>query len=305
MSSTVASTRHEEDVHVRPNVGCRTVEVLDPIQGVRIPTSLFFPTHEPPRPERFEPFVLDVATNAAVAGEELPLVLISHGTGSSPWLFRQLGAHLAREGFVVAMIRHPGNNRGDDGLAFTVVNLENRPRHLQLVIEAAFADELVGPRLARGSVGVIGHSIGAYTALAIAGGRPMAGANETKDGIQHPVDVVHDARVAALVLLAPAAGWYMNEGALAGVNVPILLRSGDRDEFTQAIHGDIIERGVRGRVDRRVVVNAGHFSFFSPYPEELKRPELAPSQDPPGFDRRSYQATLHEEIATFLRATLS
>jgi predicted dienelactone hydrolase len=276
------------------NLGCHVLDVVDPIQGVPIPTSLFYPTDATPRPERFEPFTLDVAVDGKIVGASLPLVLVSHGTGSSPWLFRDLGAHLARAGY----------NRGDDALAFTVANLENRPRHVKLVLDAALADKFVGPHLEPTKIGVIGHSIGAYTALAVAGGRPTAGASETKEGVQRAVDVVHDPRVAALVLLAPAAGWYMNDGALSNVEVPILLRSGDRDDMTPAIHGDIIERGVRGRVDRKIVANAGHFSFFSPYPAALKSPTLAPSHDPPGFDRVAYQATLGDEVTAFFRETL-
>lgn len=70
-------------------------------------------------------------------------------------------------------MQHPGNCRGDDGLAGTLENLVNRPRHVRLVIDAAFADAALGPRLGPG-VAVVGHSLGGYTALAVAGGEPSA-----------------------------------------------------------------------------------------------------------------------------------
>jgi hypothetical protein len=43
---------------------------------------------------------------------------------------------------------------------------------------------------------------------------------------------------------------------------------------------------------------------MSPYPPEMKRPDLLPAQDPPGFDRARYQPELHAEIVAFLRAAL-
>jgi predicted dienelactone hydrolase len=288
-------------------VGHRLLQVHDAVQGVDVPTSLLYPTRAPPRPERFDAFTLDVATDAALEGRALPLVVLSHGTGSSPWLFRELAAHLARAGFVVALPRHPGNNRGDDGLAHTLANLENRPRHLSLVVDAAFADDEVGAQLSKArGVAIIGHSLGGYTALAVAGGHPIAGPNDTNNPTR-PLDVVHDPRVRALVLLAPAMGWLSQEGALADVRLPILLRAGAEDPFTPPFHAEVVKRGVPdpSRVDLQLVPNAGHFSFMTPYPPELRAPELFPSQDPPGFDRARYHAALCEEVATFLGAALS
>lgn len=283
------------------HVGCRTLEVFDSLQNAPVPTSLLYPTRASPRPERFDPFTLDVARDAPPDGSGLPLVVVSHGTGSSPWLFRGLATRLALAGFVTAMVRHPGNNRGDDALAFTIPNLENRPRHLRLVIDAARLDPVVGPDLGA-AVAVIGHSLGGYTALALAGGKPTCGPNETGDGTSRTLTVDHDPRVRALVLLAPATGWFLPAGSLAGVTVPIFLRCGDQDPYAPPIHGEVVERGVPdpSRVDSRVVPGAGHFSFMTPYPDELKRPDLLPSQDPPGFDRAAYEPRLGEEIVAFL-----
>jgi predicted dienelactone hydrolase len=214
--------------------------------------------------------------------------------------------HLARAGFVVALPEHPGNNRSDNSLANTAANLENRPRHVRLVLDAIFEDAELGKRLSPGGVGVIGHSMGGYTALAVAGGRPSSFPNESPDGQARAIPVVHDPRVRALVLLAPASPWFMAEGALAGVEIPILMRTAERDEHTPAMHAEIILRGVPDpqRIDHRVVPNAGHFSFQSPFPPAMTRPEFPPSQDPAGFDRAAFQPVLHAEILAFLRASL-
>ena len=45
---------------------------------------------------------------------------------------------------------------------------------------------------------VIGHSIGGYTALASAGGKPLALPTQTPDGVAHPVEVERDPRIGAV-----------------------------------------------------------------------------------------------------------
>ena len=185
------------DESVVLTAGCRAVEVHDFAQSAVIPVRFLYPTRAPARTEPFGPFTLSVALDATAEGRELQLVVISHGSGGTPWTHRDLAAHLARAGFVVALIQHPGDSRGDAGLAGKVVNLVNRPRHVRLVIDDAFADESLGPHLGRTGVTVIGHSMGGYTALAIAGGNPCAAAWETPDGLPDKgsrvyVKVCHD-----------------------------------------------------------------------------------------------------------------
>jgi predicted dienelactone hydrolase len=288
-------------------VGCRTVEVTDPVQGARVPLWVLHPARAPERLAQFGPYPLEVASDAPVEGEGLPLVVVSHGNNGTPWVHRGLAAHLARAGFVVALPEHPGNSRMDGSLAGTAANLANRPRHLRLVLDALFADGALGPRLSAGGVGVIGHSIGGYTALALAGGRPTSFPNESADGQARPVPVVPDPRVRALVLLAPATPWFMGEGALDEVDVPILMRTGELDFAAPAFHAEIVLGGVRdrGRIDHRVILGAGHFSFQSPFPPAMIRPDFPPAHDPAGFDRAAYQAVLAAEVLVFLSEALA
>lgn len=294
-------------------VGCRTLEIMDVVQGVPVPSWALYPTRTPARRESFGPYELDVARDAMIEGERLPLVVISHGDTGSPWTYRGLAAHLARAGFVVAMLEHPGNSRSDRNLTGTVANLENRPRHIGLAIDAIFAHAAFGNRMMPAAVAVIGHSIGAYTALAVAGGQPWCSAHEAPDGKARAALVARDPRVSALVLLAPASGWFLGEGALAAVDLPILMYSGDRDEVAPAMHAELVVRGVAqgqrtvpitDRVIHRVIPGAGHFSFQSPFPAAMMNPGFAPSQDPPGFDRAALQPLLHAEILAFLRTHL-
>jgi predicted dienelactone hydrolase len=284
--------------------GCRAAEVLDEIQGAPVPLWFLYPTEAPARVERFGPYGLEVAMGAPVAGEHRPLVILSHGGGGTPWVYRDLAASLAREGFVVVLPEHPGNCRRDNRLEGTPANLENRPRHLRLALDAAFASADLAPHLVPDRAAVIGHSMGGYTALALAGGRPSALPNETPDGLAHPVATAPDARVKSLVLLAPATPWFMAEGALGGVDLPVLIWTGDRDEISPDFYADIVRRGVRdaAKVDHRIAAGAGHFSFLSPFPPAMTGPHVPASQDPPGFDRVAFFPALLAGILGFLRA---
>jgi predicted dienelactone hydrolase len=267
---------------------------------------LLYPTRAPARTQRVGPYEIDMAMNAAAESGPFPLIVISHGGGGFPLTHRDLAAHLVRAGFVVALPEHPGNSRTDNRLEGTAANLANRPRHIRLAIDAAFTDPAIGALLSHDQVALIGHSMGGYTALAVAGGRPIASPHETLDGTMHPVAVTPDARVRALVLLAPACGWFWADGALCDVDVPILLRTAEKDEHAHFLHAEFIERGVRDRrrVDAQVIPNAGHHAFQSPFPQSMMRPDFRPSQDPEGFDRAAFQPVLAGEIVEFLRRAL-
>ncbi len=290
----------EDQLHV----GYRSFTATDAAQGADIPVRVLYPTHSVAQSCAFGSYVLDVAIDAPVAGDRLPLIAVSHGTGGSCWGYRGLAAVLARAGFAVALLEHPGNRRTDNALADTPANLANRPRHVRLAIDAALGDSLIGPHLAPDFAIVIGHSLGGYTAVAAAGGRPLALPNQTPDGVAHPIAVQADPRVRAIVLLAPALPWFMAPGAHADVRVQLLVRAGERDDIMPPFYIETILRGLpsNARLDYRVVPNAGHFAFLAPFPPALSSPRFPPSQDPPGFDRVAYQDELAREVLAFVSA---
>jgi predicted dienelactone hydrolase len=282
--------------------GAHVFDIPDPGGPDPIRTFMMYPSDSPEEIREFGPYPVEAAWGGSVAEGIFPLVVISHGTGGSPLTHRMLGAYLARNGFIVALVQHPRNNRDNDELARTAAILENRPRQVSAVIDWAFA----GPSAARlqpGAAYVIGHSLGGYTALALAGGRPTAFAIETPDHEPHPVPVRRDDRVKALVLLAPATAWFMAPGALAGVHIPILMLTGDQDHYAPSWHGKIVSDGVgdKSLVERTIVHKAGHFSFLSPFPPAMSDPGFPPSQDPPGFDRRRFQdEQMYPQVLAFL-----
>ncbi len=286
--------------------GCRLLDIEDAVQGAVVPLALLYPADGVETEEHFGPYTVNVAKDAPPAAGAHPLVLISHGNAGTPWAYRQMARHLVQAGFVVALPAHTGNTRHDNSLAGTAANLANRPRHITLAIDAALADPVLKHHIAADGAAVIGHSIGGYTALAVAGGQPWCGPRESKDGQPRPVAVQADPRVRSLVLLNPATFWFI-AGSLQTVRVPILMRTGEKDDITPAEHAEKIIGGVpdAALVEHREIAGAGHFAFMSKFPPEMTRPNFKPSQDPPGFDRDTVQPELFADISAFLRRTLA
>jgi predicted dienelactone hydrolase len=282
--------------------GYRVVDVPDAIQRTVIPVRVLYPAQAAERTERLGPYEMDVAPDAPIAGARLPLVVLSHGGRATALTYRGMARALAHAGIVVAMPEHIGDCRQDSSLSGKAINLENRPRHVRLAIDACLADPLLGPHIAAHQIAMIGHSMGGYTALAIAGGRPHAGPHETEDGGIRRVIVTHDPRVRALVLMTPGCAWYGEPGSLRDVQVPMLLMIGEQDEYARHLHPEYVERDCNpALIDRQIVARAGHHAFQSPFPPRMCRPDFPPSWDPEGFDRAAFQPVLYETVVGFLR----
>ncbi|EJW15844.1 alpha/beta hydrolase [Paenibacillus alvei] len=284
--------------------GLRKVEISDNALSISFPMWIMYPTGTAEQTVQLGPYPTELASDAEVLEGTFPLVLISHGTGSTPFAYRMLAQHLARNGFIVGMPEHPFNNRNDNSLEGTMQNLANRPRHIRMAIDWFFENEGFAEKVIPNDVSVIGHSLGGYTALAAAGGEPTSFPHESPEGQPQRIEVTPDPRIQSLVLLAPASVWFQSEEALRMINIPILMLDAEKDPFTPAFHAQIIMNGVadRDKVQYRTVQNAGHFSFLSPFPASMVSPSFPPSQDPPGFDRIQFQEELYAEITRFLKS---
>lgn len=277
------------------------IDVTIDVDGEAMPLVMLYPSLTPARDVRRGPYTLEVAVGGEWLPGAHPLVVVSHGSGGAPLTHRGLASHLARAGFVVLLPEHPGNNRNDDSLRGTAALLARRPRHVHALLDWVATSPTMLGRVDTTRLGIVGHSMGGYTALALAGGRPSAFPDESPDGRSHPVEVTADPRVAALVLLAPATPWFMEPGALAGVTAPILMLTGELDAQTPPFHARIVTEGAAAAdVTHREVPRAGHYAFLAPFPASMANPTFLPSQDPPGFDRVAFHEALYPEVEMFL-----
>ncbi|MCK9897800.1 hypothetical protein [Frankia sp. AgB32] len=203
------------------------------------------------------------------------VVLFAAGAGGDPERHRPLLKYLAAHG---ARVVAPYFERIIPAEA-TTAQLLARPLGLVAALrEHAAADP---------PVAAVGHSIGGWAALCLAGATPWS-----SDGT--PMDVSREPRVSRLALYAPAVGWFAAPGALDAVTVPTLVYAGELDRITP------VEQ-IRGltkapaRVDVTVVPGAGHFSFMSiPPPGTI---------EDPAFDRNRFLVQLARETQQFLNST--
>lgn len=112
----------------------------------------------------------------------MPLVVISHGLGGGRTAFKYFAEHLASHGYVVAVPEHPGssgkqfeallNNQETDVSRPT--EFIDRPLDISFLLDELLqrnqTDPLLKSRINSEQVGVLGHSYGGYTAIALAGG---------------------------------------------------------------------------------------------------------------------------------------
>lgn len=279
--------------------GSRQIQVSDDARGLSFPVLILYPTGTPSAPAPFGPYPFDVSPEAPVAEGRFPLVVVSHGSGGSPFVYRTITTHLARNGYVVAHLEHPGNSRNDNSLEGTYENLVRRPRHVRLTMDAVSRDARVGAHVQADNVAILGHSMGGYTALAVAGGVPW-----TRD--RERVEVVPDPRVRALVLMAPGTAFFFPPDSLREVTVPVLMLTAEHDPVTPRWQAELLLERVadRSQVTWREIENAGHFAFLSPFPPPMRNPGFLPSTDPEGFDREKLHERLPGEILDFLDRTL-
>lgn len=118
--------------------GCQFVDIEDQANEHALPLLIMYPTYKEEQVEKMGPYTISAAQDAPLSNGSFPLVIISHGDGSTPLAYRTIAQFLARNGFIVGIPQHPFNNRENNTLSGTIDNLKNRPTHIRTVIDWFF-----------------------------------------------------------------------------------------------------------------------------------------------------------------------
>lgn len=134
------------------------------------PVTVFYPSSGSPAPLKRGPFTLTAAWQGTPVRGNGRLIVVSHGSGGSPWVHADLARALVEAGFVVAMPEHQGDNYRDTS-DIGPPSWKRRPVEISRAIDKVAADPRFAALLATDKVGVYGMSAGGHAALTLAGGR--------------------------------------------------------------------------------------------------------------------------------------
>ncbi|MGY4527251.1 alpha/beta hydrolase family protein [Pseudomonas sp. UBA4617] len=301
--------------------GLHHMSLSDPVDARPMQALAFYPAVGRTRSSRLDGYPIDVAEEAPVALGQFPLLVLSHGNTGSPLALHYLATSLARRGFVVVAVVHPGDNARDHSRLGTLSNLYGRPLQVSAAITAAREDALLGPYLNNAKVGVIGYSAGGETALIVSGARPdldrlrrycLERPNDADACRTHGVLIADrselapmaDQRVGALMLMAPLSLLF-DRHTLAGVRLPVLIYSGDNDQLVAVDrNAEALARKLPVTADYRLLAGAGHFVFMARCDSEQYARMPALCKDAEGVDRRNIHHSLQRETAAFFSQAL-
>ena len=290
--------------------------------------ALYYPTQAPALTAAMGPFAPRVAIQALPEPAFKGLILLSHGTGGSELGHTSLAEALARHGYLVAALRHPGDNWQDRSLLQRSPQhyFSERPKQVSRVLDALLRDPEWKDRIACDAqgqrIGALGHSAGGYTVLALASGQPDLariaqhcqaeraedpifcgmGAPAPAGGVAAPtppaVPVLRDARVRAVVAMAPL-GAVFTAASLAAIQVPTRVYEAEQDRFlVPRFHAEWIAANAPAAELRRIA-GAGHFAFMDRPGMPIGSPDGDIGADPLGFDRPALLQRLTQELPAF------
>lgn len=250
-------------------------------------------------------------------GGKHPLVVISHGTGGDFAGHVDTAVALARAGFIVAALTHPGDNWRDNSRA---TRIEGRPTALSAIISYMMQAWPGRAAIDPDRIGAFGFSAGGFTVLAAAGGKPDM-TRFADHCARHPDFFVctlvksqprtltsawpsmTDRRIKAIVVAAPTIGFTFDRAGLADVRIPVQLWRADDDHILPApFSADAVRATLPNKPEFHAVPGAGHFDFLAPCADPATMPHLCVSA--PGFDRTAFHARFNAEVVRFFQEKL-
>ena len=134
------------------------------------PVTVLYPTDAANQTINMGPLQPQLAPLALPAKNNGRLVVVSHGSGGSPWVYTEWMDQLVAAGYTVVLPEHAGDNWRDHSKVGPA-SWALRPLEVSRAIDVVAADPRFAPTLDFKRVGLWGMSAGGHTALTLAGGK--------------------------------------------------------------------------------------------------------------------------------------
>ncbi|WP_227272185.1 alpha/beta hydrolase family protein [Roseobacter weihaiensis] len=272
---------------------------------------------------------VDAYIGAALPDRELPLIVVSHGSGSSIDGTAWLAAGLAERGALVLVMNHPGTTSGDSSPRRTV-RLSERAADLSAALDHVLADPYFADRIDPDRIAALGFSLGGSTVLGVAGLRLdpevyraycymsgesaqdclflMRGGVDFENLPPEFSDEMSDARFTRIVAVDPGFTYAATPQSASEIDVPVqLVTLGDSVPWFAV---DVRTNGsglvdLLPQVEHIVIPDAHHYSFLPICKENaaqllIEEGEDPICDDPDGWDRTTAHEASIMAIARFL-----
>lgn len=306
------------------------------------PVTVFYPSPGAEATLIRGPFRFEAALEAPPSAGNRRLVVISHGSPSSPWVHLDLARALVGAGFTVALPEHEGDNARSHGNSGPV-SWRRRPLEVSRAIDRLAAEPRWSGALDFAAVGMFGMSAGGHTALALAGGR-WSPSRLLAHCLEHLEDDFHacagpsfsldgglldgvkksivrtvigtkladsawyghvDPRIAAIVAGVPFAADFDPESLRRPrAALALVTARGDR-WLVPRFHGDLVLARCERCVHLLDLPTGGHGALLSPLPPDLSGDVGALVADPPEFRREAEVARINLAVTGFFELQLS
>ena len=293
--------------------GLAFIEVPADKDGPALRGAVWSPCSTPPGRIDLAPLVLQGTRDCPIAGQGLPLVVVSHGAGGSALGHHDTAAALADAGYVVAAISHSGDNFQDLSRHGHLSAFATRPVDMRRLTDYMLGTWAGRAQIDAAKVGFFGFSRGGYTGLVAVGAVPdwtsrpdlcppantLPLCGEIRRN-ELPAPVPGDPRIRAAVIVDPLSAF--SARSLQRVGVPVQL-------WASALGGDgvtfqsvqAVRQGLPRAPDWHVAAEAGHFAFLAPCSPALATAAPDICNDGPGFDRVAFHRDFNARVLAFFQ----
>lgn len=242
---------------------------------------VFYPTTEKNNQKTAENPVfygIDTASNAKISAGKYPLIFLAHGTSgnwrNSTWIAKALASKA-----IVVSANFPDYTSGQ-ATPEKVINPSNYVKDISFLTNEILKDKRFVKHIKKEQIAVIGHSLGGYAALALAGAKidlrkyqefckthKDKACNYFAKALKNlPQSVIYenqksllDKRIAVSIALAPGLTESMTQDSLKQLKTPALIISAEKDEN---IPPKTHLANIPDNIAQYQIKEAGHFSFL-------------------------------------------